>query len=73
MTAEEGQNLVKYNLWNYKHICKDLLQRVVENNPADTNALCNLGLLLSADEVIQVQLQGGFREFTKQELRSWRA
>jgi len=62
------QNLVKYNLLNYKHICRDLLQRVIEHNPADSHAFHNLGTLLSADEVIQVQLQGGSRKFTNKGL-----
>ena len=62
------QNLVKYELLNYKHLCRDLLQRVIEHNPADSTAFNNLGHLLSASDVIQVQLQGGPREFTKKDL-----
>ncbi|CAL1147233.1 unnamed protein product [Cladocopium goreaui] len=62
------QNLVKYNLFDYKHLCRDLLQRVIEHDPADSHAFHNLGTLLSADEVIQVQLQGGSREFTQKDL-----
>ena len=62
------QNLVKYELLKYKHLCRDLLQRVIEHNPADSTAFNNLGHLLSASDVIQVQLQGGPREFTKKGL-----
>ena len=63
------KDLVKYKLHDYKHICKDLLTRFIEHDPEDSHAYQNLGILLSANEVIQVQLQGGTtRDFTQKDL-----
>ena len=43
---------------DYRHIRKKLLLRVIEHNSTDSHAFVNLGNQLSAQERIEVQLEG---------------
>jgi hypothetical protein len=47
---------------------QDLYLESIRLDNGCAGAYNNLGTLLSADEVIQVELQGGPREFTKKDL-----
>ena len=65
---EDVQDLAKYGLKNYQHIRNYHLLKVIEHNPADSDAVHNLGTLLSAKDVIQVRLQDGPKLFTRKRL-----
>ena len=65
---EHVANLAKFQLKEYPHIQKELLGKVITENPSDSIAYNNLGTLLKAGEEIQVQLQEGPRTFNRKQL-----